>query len=207
MSRPKEHDERTAAALLDAAERIAEQEGPAALSVRRVANEIDTTTRAVYSLFGSKDSLVVALGVRAFQLLGAAIETLPRTSDPVTDLVRAGLAFRCFARDHPALFRIGVQRLQVSGESVRGFVDAANIALSELHARVERLRDADQLGHRSVPAAAWEFHALCEGLAAIEARCIIDREEAEGMWTDALSSLIDGWSANNRLRGNSALRV
>jgi AcrR family transcriptional regulator len=205
MSRPKEHDERTAAALLDAAERIAEQDGPAALSVRRVANEINTTTRAVYSLFGSKDSLVTALGVRAFQLLGDAIDVLPRTTDPMTDLVQAGLEFRRFALEHPALFRIGVQRLQVSGDSVRGFVDAANAALAELHARVRRLRDADQLGYRSVSVAAWEFHALCEGLAAIEARCIIDGAEAEGMWKDALSSLVAGWNSHDRVQSEFAL--
>ena len=53
MGRPREHDAGTAAALLDAAERIVESEGLAALSVRRVADEVGTTTRAVYSLFGS----------------------------------------------------------------------------------------------------------------------------------------------------------
>src|SRR5215212_10855269 len=97
MGRPKEHDEQTAAALLDAAERIAERDGLTALSVRRVANEVGTTTRAVYSLFGAKEGLVAALGARAFDLLGASVAALPTTDDPAADLVRAGLVFRGFA--------------------------------------------------------------------------------------------------------------
>jgi AcrR family transcriptional regulator len=71
MGRPRAYDERVASVLLEAAERIVEAEGLDALSVRRVANEIAVTTRAVYSLFGSKDGLVVALGARAFDLLRA----------------------------------------------------------------------------------------------------------------------------------------
>src|SRR6185312_11872277 len=115
MGRPKEHNEGTASALLDAAERIVEEGGLEALSVRRVADAVGTTTRAVYSLFGSKDGLIVALGARAFDLLGAAIEALPTTADPARDLVEAGvLVFRPFALRHPALFRIGVQRVAVS---------------------------------------------------------------------------------------------
>ena len=197
MGRPKEHDERTAAALLDAAERLAEQEGLAALSVRRVANEVGTTTRAVYSLFGSKEGLVVALGSRAFDLLGATVSALPRTDDPQADLVQAGLVFRRFAREHPALFRIGVQRIDVPLESGRAFAGAASRALTVLHDRVGRLGDVGQLGPRPVETAACEFHALCEGLAAIEARGLIRGEDADHPWADALSALIRGWECHD----------
>jgi AcrR family transcriptional regulator len=193
MGRPKEHDEHTAAALLNAAERIAQQDGVAALSVRRVAHEVGTSTRAVYSLFGSKEGLVGALGARAFDLLGAAITALPRTGEPLADLVQAGLAFRRFAWEHPALFRIGVQHIDVPLGSEREFAGAAYRALPVLHERVSRLDVAGRLGSRSVESAAWEFHALCEGLAAIEARCLIREETAAGLWEDALSALVRGW--------------
>jgi len=54
MGRPREHDDATAAALLAAAEWILEEEGLQALSLRRLAEAADTTTRAVYSLFGNR---------------------------------------------------------------------------------------------------------------------------------------------------------
>jgi hypothetical protein len=68
MGRPREYDERTAAALLDAAERTASEAGLKALSVRQ-AGAVGTTTRGVYSLFGLKEGLVVALCTRALTLL------------------------------------------------------------------------------------------------------------------------------------------
>src|SRR6516165_7239233 len=110
MGRPREHDDETAAALLVAAERIVEEHGPDALSVRGVAGDVGTTTRAVYSLFGSKEGLIAALGAHAFDLLRAGLDALPTTNDPAADLIAAGLMFRCFAIEHPSLFAIGVQR-------------------------------------------------------------------------------------------------
>jgi AcrR family transcriptional regulator len=194
VGRPREHDEATAAALLEAAERTVDAEGLAALSVRGVANDVGTTTRAVYSLFGSKDGLVVALGARAFDLLGAAVAALPETDDPAADLVQAGLVFRRFAREHPALFTVGVQRALPSPELWDRFRGAASKALSTLHARLERLAARDGLGGRSVAEAAWQFHALCEGLAAAELRDPGVGRDPEGRWRDALDALVRGFA-------------
>src|SRR5262249_643633 len=57
MGRPKLHGEATAGALLETAERIVDSEGLEALTVRRVAEGAGTSTRAVYSVYGSKDGL------------------------------------------------------------------------------------------------------------------------------------------------------
>jgi AcrR family transcriptional regulator len=195
MGRPRVHDERTAAALIEAAERIVEEEGLDALSVRRVAREVGTTTRAVYSLFSSKEGLVVAIGTRAFELLGSRVDGVPRTHEPARDLVLAGLEFRRFAREHPALFRIGVQRTDVPPQLGREFADAANRALSKLRERVIRLQETGQLGGRQIEEAIWEFHAFCEGLAAVEARCLLAGMDPDCLWGDSLSSLVRGWSA------------
>lgn len=194
VGRPREHDEATAAALLEAAERTVEAEGLAALSVRGVAHDVGTTTRAVYSLFGSKDGLVVALGARAFDLLGTAVTALPETDDPAADLVEAGLVFRRFAREHPALFTVGVQRALPSRELWDRFRGAANKALATLYARLERLAAADGLGGRSVAEAAWQFHALCEGLAAAELRNPAVTQDPEGRWHGALDALVRGFA-------------
>src|SRR5450759_855438 len=101
MGRPRLHDERTGAALLEAAEGIVETDGPEALSVRRVADEVGTTSRAVYTVFGSKLGMVVALGSRAFDLLGAAVEALPVTDDPAADLVASGVGGCPTSAPHP----------------------------------------------------------------------------------------------------------
>ena len=194
MGRTRLHDEATAAALLDAAEEIAETEGLQAVTVRRVAEKIGTTTRAVYTSLGSKQALLSGLGVRAFDMLGAMVERLPLTSDPAADLVAAGtLGFRLFALNHRALFRIGVQQTSLPSDVAPTIVPAAERALVVLHRRIERVRDIGRLGARTIPDAAWEFHAACEGLAALEMRCIIRPEDAQRLWEDTLSALVAGW--------------
>ena len=88
MGRPREHDEHTRAALRAAAERLVADGGVAAFSVRAVADQAGTTTRAVYSLFGSKDGLLVdALAQGAFDYLTEGIDALGDTDDPVADLI------------------------------------------------------------------------------------------------------------------------
>jgi AcrR family transcriptional regulator len=188
------HDEATATALLDAAEQIVETEGFAALTVRRVAEKTGTTTRAVYTSLGSKQALIGGLGVRAFDMLAASVEQLPSAGDPAADLVAAGtFGFRPFALNHPALFRIGIQQTSVPAESAEAIVSAAERALPALHRRIARLRDAGRLGARTVAAAAWEFHAACEGLAALELRCTFSADDSQRLWEDTLGALVAGW--------------
>jgi AcrR family transcriptional regulator len=194
VGRPRLHDDTTAAALLDAAERIVEAEGVAALTVRRVATEIGTTTRAVYSSLGSKQALLSGLGVRAFDLLGGMVDALALTDDPAQDLVTAGVSgFRTFALAHPALFRVGVQLTDVPTETFTAIGAAAERALVPLHRRVGRLLDAGGLGARSMADATLQFHATCEGLAAVELRRLVSPADGPLLWTDTLHCLVAGW--------------
>jgi AcrR family transcriptional regulator len=202
MGRTRVHDEATGAALLEAAEKIAETEGLQALTVRRVAEKTGTTTRAVYTSLGSKQALLSGLGVRAFDILGAMVDSLPLTSDPEADLVAAGtLGFRPFVLSHPVLFQIGFQQTSVPSEVAQAMVPAAERALATLHRRIARLRDAGHLGARTIPEASLEFHAACEGLAALELRCIIRPEHGQRLWHDTLSALVAGWQVTRPGRG------
>ena len=194
VGRPREHDQLTAAALLAAGERAVAQGGLEALSVRGVAAEAGTTTRAVYSLFGSRDGLIAALGAHTYDLLRTALERLPQTADPQADMVEAGLMFRRFALEHPALFSIGIQRTLTSSELWPQFRAAANDALAVLSQRLARLQENDLLAGRTVRDATTQFHALCEGLAALELREALPPKDAERIWRDALTALIAGFA-------------
>jgi AcrR family transcriptional regulator len=146
----------------------------------------------VYSLFGSKDALLGALGIRAFDLLGDEIRALPATERPADDLVEAALVFRRFAVEHPALFAIAFHRADPA-VSPR-FRPAASEALAVLHKRFEPLADAGLLGGRSVPEAALQFHSLCEGLASVELRGIPLAPDPDTFWRSAVQALIAGFA-------------
>ena len=195
VGRRRQHDARTASALLAAAEQIVQESGVGALSVRTVAAHVGTSTRAVYSLFGSKERFLVALGVRAFQLLGTGVAALPSTDDPAADLVAAGVAvFRPFAVEHPALFRIAMQHASPSPDLSPEVIGAAADALGVLVGRVKQLQDAGLLGSHTLGSATCAFHALCEGLAAAELRGGVPSGEAENLWLEALGSLVAGFA-------------
>lgn len=194
MGRHRLHDDATARALLDAAEAIVQNEGLDALTVRRVADDVGASTRAVYSTLGSKPALIAGLGVRAFDTVAQLVDALPRTADPAADLVAAGCrGFRVFAIGHPALFRIGFQLIDVPDESRPAIRDAAGRAMATLHERIERLHEAGGLDRRSLPEAAAQFHALCEGLAAVELRGFLPAPQAKRIWTGGLTALVVGW--------------
>jgi AcrR family transcriptional regulator len=203
MGRKRVHTEATAAALLDAAETIAQQQGVDALTVRRVADEAGTTTRAVYSTLGSKDLMLAQLGVRAFDLLGAQVAGLPCSDDPAADLVAAGVqGFRRWVLEHPALFRVGFL-LDVSAPqgAAADLGASAARALRSLHELIQRVAADGGLGGRTLEAATLQFDSLCEGLALMELRGV-PRSEHDGvvMWVDALSALVTGWRTTEVVR-------
>lgn len=168
-----------------------------------VAAEVGTTTRAVYSVFGSKHGLLVALGSRASEILGAALRALPATDDPPDDLVDAGiLVFRRFALEHPSLFSIGVQMTSSAHRSEFG--PALHDAFAGLEARVARLGAAGILGRRSVHDAATAFHALCEGLAGVELRGLMRPGGEERLWRDALGALVRGFAVADGSQGRDS---
>src|SRR5262245_23443033 len=147
MGRPREHDEETRAALLAAAEQIVAERGPAGLSVRAVATAAGTSTRAVYSLFGSRDGLIVeALAHEAFRFLYTELDKLEETDDPAADLIANGLrVFRRLVLEHPALYRIAFQRVVPGLDASPELVATRQRAWNQLIAKVERLERAGLL--------------------------------------------------------------
>ena len=140
MGRPREHDETTRAALLAAAERLIDEEGPDGAGVRCVADAVGTSTRAVYSVFGSKQGLLEALAIRFFEELQAATDAVPLTDDPAADLVNAAMnAWRRTVLRHPSVYRLVFLRLVPDLELGPEFGQVAYGALGQLQALVERV--------------------------------------------------------------------
>jgi AcrR family transcriptional regulator len=202
MGRPKEHDEHTREALLQAAEELLAEGGEQALSVRAVADRVGTSTRAVYSLFGNKDGLLSALGQHGFELLTEAVDRLPLTDDPLADIVEGGVqGFRRWWRNHPQLFRLAFDRLVVAGSGGTKVSQAGLVALGRLKLRVQRASDAGLLGKCNVDEVTAQVDALCEGLTIVEARHgPLLHSDPEQVWREALRALLDGLRRNGDCR-------
>ena len=94
MPRPKTHDDALRVKLLNRAGELLSNEGPSALSLRRLAADVNTSTTAVYSLFGGKPALLDALYDEGFRRFGERLAMVPETDDPVEDLIQIALTYR-----------------------------------------------------------------------------------------------------------------
>jgi AcrR family transcriptional regulator len=197
VGRPREHDDRTAQALLLAAEEAVERSGTEELSLRGVATAAGTSTRAVYSLYGSRAGLVAALAAMGFHQLLEQVAQLPVTDRPVDDLVAAGLVIRRFALEHPAMFQLMFRNRTDPFLRSRGEVRASSaLALDALTARV-----ASAITHANAALDAREatlqFRALCDGLAGLELGGTFTGEGAQQVWESGLRALVRGLIAES----------
>lgn len=205
MGRPKEHNQRTAEALLDAAEALLAEGGPEAVSVRGTADAVGTTTRAVYALFTSKAGLLEALAARGYLLLAELAGGVPITDDPVEDLVSVGVdGFRRFALERPHLFRLTFERVHPGITSAPEVVPARQASLDALLPHIERLQGSmDRPSPLATAELAFAFHALCQGLASNELLRLpppvgakfwrrLVTGDPEVVWRTALRALVRG---------------
>ena len=210
MGRPREHDDVTAVALLDAAEALLAVGGPSAVTVRGVADAHGVTTRAVYTLFGDKAGLLEQLAGRGYDVLTSLVSSLPETDDAAADLVSAGVrGFRLFATERPHLFRLTFEHVTaetVRDPAVREKARASYLALTHW---IARAKESGAIAPLPQAAVAFAFHSTCVGLAVT---ALSRREAPEGpgfwptlagrtdeeLWAEALTALVAGFSGGGR---------
>lgn len=94
-------------ALIDAARRLLESEGPSALSLRAVAREAGVSPAAPYHHFKDKGELLEAVAQEGWELLDQALAKAKAEAPSIRDAMASlGVAYVCFASDNPALYRI-----------------------------------------------------------------------------------------------------
>jgi AcrR family transcriptional regulator len=95
-------------ALVDAAIRILEREGPGALSLRAVAREAGVSPAAPYHHFKDKGELLDAVAHVGWEALGVAMtDAKARSSAEMGSmLTEIGVSYVQFSQDHPALYRV-----------------------------------------------------------------------------------------------------
>jgi AcrR family transcriptional regulator len=103
-NRPYHHGDLRRALIL-AAERILEREGPQALSLRAVAREAGVSPAAPYHHFKDKSDLLLAIAGAGFEALGEAIQAAV-DADTEQKATTIGCAYVKFARSNPALYRV-----------------------------------------------------------------------------------------------------
>lgn len=198
MGRKRLHDEQLRQRLLDvAAERLA-KDGVDGLSLRVLAAAADTSTAAVYSLFGGKPGLLTALHERAFRRFGQAQEAVGVGDDPVEDLVRLGLAYRASAIADPHGYRImfggEIRPADVTPELRQSAADTFLPLLHAVRRCVAEGRLTEVVPAESIATALW---ANVHGLVSLELGGFLPPAAGDlaAVFETAVRSTLRGWTS------------
>ena len=181
------------ATLLTAASRLLADEGPASLTVRRIAADAGVSTMNVYSRFGGKLGVVEHLFLQGFGLLADAMAAVPRTDRPDDDLRRCGDAYRVFALSHPTLYSVMFDRVMADYEPSEAAMAVAFHTLDHLAQRIQRCIDAGLFREGPALHFAAIVWSTCHGVVILELRRKMDDIVAwDVVYRDACDNVVRG---------------
>lgn len=168
--RPPQPEIRTA--LIDAAARVL-AEGQSALTTRRLAAEVGTSTMAVYTHFRGMDELRFAVRREGFDRLAAHLDAVTRTDDPVADVAALGGAYVFNALANPHLYRVMFMEHQMGDDE-----EVGESTFESLVDAVERAVQAGRFDKADPYALATQLWAMSHGIVTLHLARLMTLEEA-----------------------------
>ncbi|MFD5199201.1 TetR/AcrR family transcriptional regulator [Streptomyces sp. NPDC058375] len=173
------------AAIKDEARKQLAEEGAAKLSLRAVARELGMVSSALYRYFPSRDDLLTALIVDAFDAIGAVAEQAAERTEtlpPAERWVAVACAVREWALPHPHEYAL------IYGSPVPGYIapmDTVGPASRVGLVLIDIVRTAGRADDLTLPPLADELRADAERMAA---------DFAEGVPPEAVAALVAAWA-------------
>jgi AcrR family transcriptional regulator len=190
VGRPRTNDEAVRERLVVCATEMLATRPRESVTVRAVAAAAETSTTAVYSLFGGKDGLIGAVRDRAVAGLFQDVSAVPTSEDPLADLYALAVAYRRWGRGHSHLYTVlfgGVQSFDPSGEvgvddPIRPLLTAIDRAVTESVLAGEAT---------SIALSMW---AAMHGLVTLELAGALDAVTAEAAFGSTMHAVLRGWT-------------
>lgn len=185
---PRNADPQLRTMLVEAAARVLAEEGPAALTSRRLAAEVGTSTMAVFSRFASMAEVHRAVREEGFARLDQQLDALPPTGDPVADLVAAGEVF--FAAGLANLHLYKAMFLDHAEDDLGAGTFARIQALVGRCMEAGRFRAAEPYLKQVWAAQLWSMR---HGLVVMATAGVLPEEQARFVLTDMTYRLLVGY--------------
>lgn len=174
------------ARLIDEAARILGEEGPSALSARRLAAGAGTSTMAVYTHFGAMSAVVDAVATEGFRRLIEHVDAVGQSDDTIADLRRAAAAYRDNAVENRHLFGVMFGAISLGGFRGQGPDPAVAIAaFDQIASGIERAMDGGALLPGDPREVAAQFWSALHGYVMLELSGlvrIVDDPEHTVLW-------------------------
>lgn len=134
--------------VVDAAAAILQEEGPEAVTVRKVSQRMGCSTKIIYSLFVNKEGLAQHLYLEGCKLLAQRFEEVPVSSDLLQHLLDLGEAFWLFGQDYSSYYKLmfggAFAEFKPDAESMQGTMTAIHRLLVLISTAQEQGQISDQ---------------------------------------------------------------
>ena len=175
--------------ILEAALSVLEGEGAAALTMRRVASDVEYTAPIVYQHFANKDGLVLELVAHGYRLLVAELEQVLREPDIDRRMLQAASQYVRFAGQHPHLYE-AMNGTVVGANQRRTVAEPAIVVLFDLLTAWSAAHEVDLADGAEACEIVW---GTLYGMASLGFLDTVGNERAQRLAEHALSALLHGW--------------
>lgn len=176
--------------LLEAAEQILAEQGPNAITVRKVASCAGVAPMGVYNRFDGKHGLLEALFVRGFQRLRTLVAAA--SGPDAMQRLRAGcLQYRAFAISHPEQYRLMFDHMQEIQPSESAVLEAFS-SFDQLVQYVATARQLRPLGVGSDIEVAQQIWSALHGAVGLELNGMMFCDDPERSFVRMVDALLAG---------------
>lgn len=188
----------TREAILTASRQIARSQGWSALTIRKVAEQIEYSPSMVYEYFASKEEILLTLLQEGSQQLAQAMqEARAASADPENQLYKIGEAFWQFARTSPDLYQVmhGQGGIPLDAEAVANAVEAVTSTTLETlleWGKVNGVKFEDSWGSIEV------LWSVLHGLVSLSVVGRLDENRALHLMKQTLDDLLLAWAVRGK---------
>jgi AcrR family transcriptional regulator len=173
-------------ALVESAARLIAEEGASALTLRRLANEVGTSTMAVYTHFGGMDELRQEVRREGFNRLAEHLDAVVPSRDPIFDLGLLGWAYCRNALVNSNLYRVMFMEATEPGGPAIGYDTFETLAKA-----VDRAAQAGRFTPGDEVERARQVWALSHGTLALHLANLLSVDDVlETLWQGAVNLFI-----------------
>jgi AcrR family transcriptional regulator len=175
--------------ILETAVGVLEAEGIPALTMRRVATDLEYTAPVIYQHFAGKDALLQAIVAHGHRAMAAALEPVLGEPDVDRRMLEAAAAYVRFAGRHAHLYAV-MNGTVVGGEERRALAEPAYVVLRDLLEAWSGRHGVDLGDADEACEIVW---GTLHGMAALGALDTVGTERAQRLAVRALDAILRGW--------------
>jgi AcrR family transcriptional regulator len=175
--------------IIEAALHVLEAEGVAALTIRRIATDIEYSAPVVYQHFANKDALVLELVAHGHRLMLAEFRQAVEEPDIDRRMMRIASEYVRFAGEHPHLYEV-MNGAVVDADERRRAAEPAIAVLKELLAAWSDAHDVVLADPDEACEIIW---GALYGVASLGCLGTVGNERARRLAEQALRAILLGW--------------